>query len=157
MTESLNVLHLCLQILLAQNFQEMFLKVILDRREFVSEFVPLGKYDFSRMSTSTFYLLLPVTLGENDKIASIDWRTIKTCLSSPLFRAPGDVMDGKILSSGIRLASGYISISDVEDSLVYAPYKRTFYFITNVCRGRNAYSQYKESVALSYVDHLSKK
>lgn len=157
MTESLNVLHLCLQILLAQNFQEMFLKVILDRKEFVSEFVSLGKYDFSRMSTSTFYLFLPVTLGENDKIASIDWRTIKKCLSSPLFRAPGDVMDGKILSSGIRLASGYISISDVEDSLVYAPYKRTFYFITNVCRGRNAYSQYKESVALSYVDHLSKK
>ncbi|KAM5548130.1 dicer-like protein 4 [Rosa sericea] len=145
------------EILLAQNFQEMFLKLILDRSEFVSEFVPLGNYDFSRSSTSTFYLLLPVTLGENDKI-SIDWRIIKKCLSSPIFRGPGDAMDSKIISSGIRLASGYRSINEVEDSLVYVPYKNTFYFITDVTRERNAYSQYKEkSDGLTYVDHLSKK
>lgn len=146
-----------MQILLAQNFQEMFLKFILDRSEFVSEFVPLGKYEFSGSSSSTFYLLLPVTLGENDKI-SIDWRIIKKCLSSPVFRGPGHAMDSKITSSGIRLASGYTSISEVEDSIVYVSYKKSFYFITNVSRERNAYSLYKEDPEpLIYVDHLSKK
>ncbi|KAL6221580.1 hypothetical protein ACLB2K_004976 [Fragaria x ananassa] len=145
------------EILLAQNFQEMFLKFILDRSEFVSEFVPLGKYEFSGSSSSTFYLLLPVTLGENDKI-SIDWRIIKKCLSSPVFRGPGHAMDSKITSSGIRLASGYTSISEVEDSIVYVSYKKSFYFITNVSGERNAYSLYKEDPEpLMYVDHLSKK
>ncbi|XP_050382683.1 dicer-like protein 4 isoform X2 [Argentina anserina] len=145
------------EILLAQNFQEMFLKFILDRAEFVSEFVPLGKYDFSRSSSSTFYLLLPVFLGENDKI-SIDWGIIRKCLSSPVFSGPGGVIDSNIISMGIRLASGYRSISEVENSVVYVPYKKTFYFITNVCGERNAYSQYKENPdAITYVDHLSKK
>ncbi|KAH0970234.1 hypothetical protein GBA52_022390 [Prunus armeniaca] len=145
------------EILLAQNFQEMFLKLVLDRTEFVSEFVPLGKHDFSRSISSTFYLLLPVTLGNNYNIASIDWRTIKKCLSSPVFRAPGDALGRKSHRSDIRLASGYKSISDVKNSLVYAPYKSTFYFITDVVQERNAYSPYKDSGTLSYVDHLIKK
>lgn len=135
----------------------MFLKLVLDRTEFVSEFVPLGKHDFSRSSSSTFYLLLPVILGNNYKIASIDWRTIKKCLSSPVFRAPGDALGRKSHPSDIRLASGFKSISDVKNSLVYAPYKSTFYFITDVVQERNAYSPYKDSGTLSYVDHLIKK
>lgn len=143
--------------MLAQNFQEMFLKLVLDRTKFASEFVPLGKPDFSRSSSSTFYLLLPVNLDKEDKIAGIDWSTIRKCLSSPIFRAPGDSTHRKIHSSDIRLASGYRSISDVENSLVYVPHKSTFYFITGVVRERNAYSPYEDSGTLSYVDHLVKK
>lgn len=140
--------------MLAQNFQEMFLKLVLDRMEFVSDYVPLGRHDSS--SSSTFYLLLPVMLGNDDKIASIDWGTIRKCLSSPVFRAPGDATE-KVPSLDIRLASGYKSIRDIQNSLVYVPYKKSFYFITDVVREKNGYSQYKNSGTLTYVEHLIQK
>ncbi|XP_068345228.1 dicer-like protein 4 [Pyrus communis] len=142
------------EIVLAQNFQEMFLKLVLDRMKFVSDYVPLGRHD--RSSSSTFYLLLPVMLGNDDKIASIDWGTIRKCLSSPVFRAPGDATE-KVPSLDIRLASGYKSIRDIQNSLVYVPYKKSFYFITDVVREKNGYSQYKNSGTLTYVDHLIQK
>ncbi|KAL5078183.1 hypothetical protein RYX36_017167, partial [Vicia faba] len=59
------------EIKMAENFQEMFLKVILDRLEFVSKFVELSVESHTR--TSTFYFLLPVILKEY--AMNIDWKT----------------------------------------------------------------------------------
>ncbi|XP_077222093.1 endoribonuclease Dicer homolog 4-like [Tasmannia lanceolata] len=57
----------------AQNFQEMFLKIILDRSEFVSNFVPLGKKASSHLGSSTFYLLLPIWKHEHEDKMIVDW------------------------------------------------------------------------------------
>nr|XP_024928613.2 dicer-like protein 4 [Ziziphus jujuba var. spinosa] len=147
------------EIMLAQNFQEMFLKVILDRNEFVSEFVQLGNNDSRKASSLTFYLLLPVTFDDNENTMSIDWNVIRRCLSSPVFRSPVDALDENILPSDIQLelANGCKSRRDIENSLVYAPHKNLFFFITNVVFDKNGYSPYKDSGTLSYAEHLNKK
>lgn len=136
----------------AQQFQEMFLKVILDRSEFNSEFVPLGKDDYCESSSSTFYLLLPVIFHKN----SVDWKIIRRCLSSPVFGTPGGSVDRKSLPSHgpLQLHNGRSSESDVENSLVYATHKKWFYFVTNIVFEKNGYSPYKDSDSLSHVDHL---
>ena len=72
------------EIILAEKFQEMFLKIIFDREEFVSEFVSLRTNDFSKLSSSTFYLLLPVIFHDYENTLSIDWKIIRKCLSSPV-------------------------------------------------------------------------
>ncbi|KAH9654546.1 Dicer-like protein 4 [Citrus sinensis] len=140
------------EIMQAQQFQEMFLKVILDRSEFNSEFVPLGKDDYCESSSSTFYLLLPVIFHKN----SVDWKIIRRCLSSPVFGTPGGSVDRKSLPSHgpLQLHNGWSSESDVENSLVYATHKKWFYFVTNIVFEKNGYSPYKDSDSLSHVDHL---
>ncbi|KAF3452999.1 hypothetical protein FNV43_RR03432 [Rhamnella rubrinervis] len=147
------------EIMLVKNFQEMFLKVILDRREFVPEFVPLGQYDSSKASPSTFYLLLPVTFRDNENTMCIDWKVIRKCLSSPIFRSPRDAMDENIFPSDaqLQLANGCRRIRDIENSLVYARHKDVFFFITNVVFDKNGYSPYKDSGTLSYVEHLNER
>ena len=159
-----SVLSLCLdfsalQIKMAENFQEMFLKIILDRSEFVSEFVPLGKGAESHTSTSTFYLLLPVILQEYEKVMTVDWKTVMRCLSSPIFKQPADTVDQQFYPSDflLQLANGYRSIRDVENSLVYAAHKKLFYFVTNVIHGKNGYSPCKDSGTSSYVNDLIEK
>ena len=143
-----------LQIMLAQNFQEMYLKVILDRLEFVPEFVSLGKNDICKLSSLTFYMLLPVILHDTDNKITVDWKIIRRCLSSPVFRTPEDAMAKEKfpLDGHLLLANGCRSISDVKDSLVYAPHKRGFFFITDILHGKNGYSPHKETA--SYVQHL---
>lgn len=143
--------------MLAQNFQEMFLKVILDRKEFVSEFVQLGNIDSCKASSLTFYLLLPVTFHDDGSTLIIDWNVIRKCLSSPVFGSPVDALNKKILASDVQLANGCRSRKDVENSLVYAPHKKLFFFITNIVFDKNGYSLYKDSGTLSYAEHLNKK
>ncbi|GAU11988.1 hypothetical protein TSUD_196120 [Trifolium subterraneum] len=145
------------EIKMAENFQEMFLRVILDRLEFVSKFVKLGAE--SRTSTSTFYLLLPVILKEYDDVMKVDWETVKRCLCSPIFRHPEDTMDKKVtpLDNHLQLANGYRSVRDVENSLVYVPHKKFFYCITNIIYEKNGFSPYKDSDTSSYVDHFNDK
>ncbi|KAL9326120.1 hypothetical protein ACSQ67_006765 [Phaseolus vulgaris] len=75
------------EIKMAENFQEMFLKISLDRFEFVSEIVNLGTAAESHTSSSTFYLLLPVIFQEYNAM-KVDWKTVKRCLWSPIFRHP---------------------------------------------------------------------
>ncbi|KAK9269302.1 hypothetical protein L1049_001073 [Liquidambar formosana] len=142
------------QILQAQRFQEMFLKVILERSEFVPEFVPLGKSDIYQLNSSTFYLLLPVILHNCKNIVTVDWKIIRRCLSSPIFRTPTDAIHNGILPSDnyLQLANGFRSINDVVDSLVYAPYKKAFFFVSDVLDDKDGYSRYKEST--SHVEHL---
>ncbi|XP_020236092.1 dicer-like protein 4 isoform X2 [Cajanus cajan] len=146
------------EIKMAENFQEMFLKIILDRSEFVSEFVDLGKGGESLTSTSTFYLLLPVVL-QYENAMKVDWKTVKRCLCSPIFRHPADTMDKKVfpLDIHLQLANGYRSVRDVENSLVYAPHKKNFYFVTSINYEKNGFSPHKDSGTSSYVDYYIEK
>ncbi|KAJ1382389.1 Ribonuclease III domain [Sesbania bispinosa] len=144
------------EVKMAENFQEIFLKIILDRLEFASEFVDLAKVAETQTSTSTFYLLLPVILQEYDNIMKVDWKTVKRCLCSPIFRHPADTVDKKVfpLDIHLQLANGYRSVRDVENSLVYAPHKKLFYFVTNISYEKNGFSSYKDSGTSRYVDHF---
>ncbi|KAK4604657.1 hypothetical protein RGQ29_012930 [Quercus rubra] len=146
------------EIVLAQNFQEMYLKVILDRLKFVPESVSLGKSNTCESSSLTFYLLLPVILHDSDNKITVDWKIIRRCLSSPVFRTPEDATEKENFALGdhLLLANGYRSISEVTDSLVHAPsYKQGFFFITNIVDGKNGYSPHSETS--SYAEHLYKK
>lgn len=155
-TYFLTVPDLFLQITLAQNFQEMYLKIILDRTEFIPQFVPLGKNAICKSSSSTFYLLLPVILHDNESTITVDWEIVMRCLSSPVFRTSGDAMvkEHFPLDVDLQLINGCRSISDVENSLVYAPHRKEFFFISNIVHGKNGYSPYKESETSSYLEHL---
>ncbi|KAM3714268.1 hypothetical protein ACJW31_01G319400 [Castanea mollissima] len=146
------------EIVLAQNFQEMYLKVILDRSKFIPESVSLGKSNTCESSSLTFYLLLPVILHDSDNKITVDWKIIRRCLSSPVFRTPEDAMEKESFPLGdhLLLANGYRSISEVTDSLVYAPpYKQGFFFITNIVDGKNGHSPHSETS--SYAEHLYEK
>lgn len=144
--------------MLAQNFQEMYLKVILDRSKFVPESVTLGKSNTCGSSSLNFYLLLPVTLHDSDNKFTVDWKIIRRCLSSPVFRTAEDAMEKENFPLGdhLLLANGYRSISEVTDSLVHAPpYKQGFFFITNIVDGKNGHSPHSETS--SYAEHLYEK
>jgi endoribonuclease Dicer len=142
---------------MAENFQEMFLRVILDRLEFVSKFVELGAE--SRTNTSTFYLLLPVILKEYDDVMKVDWETVKRCLCSPIFRHPVDTLNKKVtpLDNHLQLANGYRSVRDVENSLVYVPHTKFFYCVTDIIYEKNGFSPYKDSNTSNYADHFNEK
>ncbi|KAK4265332.1 hypothetical protein QN277_026397 [Acacia crassicarpa] len=142
------------EIQMAQTFQEISLKIILDRSEFVHEFVPLGRADVLQTSTSTFYLLLPVIMKDSEKTMSVDWNTVKRCLSSPIFRLPEQTVTSKLFpcDGTLQLADGCRSVRDLENSLVYAPHKKLFYFITKIVYEKNGLSPYKDLGPSSYVD-----
>ncbi|XP_022888734.1 dicer-like protein 4 isoform X2 [Olea europaea var. sylvestris] len=134
------------EIALAEKFQQMFLKVILDRSEFIPEYVSLENHDVYESRSSTFYLMLPITQNENKKI-SVDWMTVKRCLSSPIFKYPGNSAEDKIcrLNDYLHLANGCKCKNDVVNSLVYVPCKETFFFIDDVVPEKDGYSLYNES------------
>lgn len=142
------------QLLQAQKFQEIFLKVMLERSELIPEFVALGKTEMYLSSSSTFYLLLPVNLHECKNAVAVDWNVVRRCLSSPIFRTPADAVHNGTFSldNHLQLATGPTSIHDVKDSLVYAPYKKAFFFISGIIDEKNGHSTYKGCTSL--VDHL---
>lgn len=144
------------EITYATNFQELFLKAILDRSEFVHEYVPLGK-DVLSKSCPTFYLLLPVIFHVSERRVTVDWEIIRRCLSSPVFKNPSNAVDKGILPSNdcLQLANGCSSIRDVENSLVYTPHQKKFYFITNVVPEKNGDSPCKGANTPSHKDHLT--
>lgn len=139
------------EIQLAEKFQRMFLKIILDRSEFISEFVSLEKKDFVD-SASKFYLLLPVNLFGHNKI-SVDWELVRRCLSSPIFGTSVCTSNNKMskFEEQLQLANGSKSVHDVANSLVYVPCKDAFFFISDVVKDKNAYSIYKDSK--NHVEH----
>ncbi|CAI9783088.1 unnamed protein product [Fraxinus pennsylvanica] len=134
------------EIALAEKFQRMFLKVILDRSEFIPEYVPLENHDIYQPSSSTFYLMLPIIQHEYNKI-SVDWSTVKRCLSSPIFRYPGNSGKDEIcqLNDYLHLANGQKSKNDVMNSLVYVPRSNKFFFISDIVPKKDGYSSYNES------------
>ncbi|KAJ6406905.1 hypothetical protein OIU84_010423 [Salix udensis] len=143
------------EITYAKNFQEMFLKAILDRSEFVHEYVPLGKNALSK-SCPTFYLLLPVIFHVSERRVTVDWKIIRRCLFSPIFKNPANAVDMGILPSDdfLHLANGRCSIRDVENSLVYTPHQKKFYFIDSIVPEKNGNSPCKGSNNLTHKDHL---
>ncbi|KAE8724485.1 Dicer-like protein 4 [Hibiscus syriacus] len=144
------------EIMEALHFQEMFLKVILDRSKLLSEFVPLGNNDFLSSSSSTFYLLLPVILSNCENKVTVDWGSVQRCLSSPLFKTPVEAAKNENFSSDVclQLVNGCRSIRDIENSLVYATHKVAFYFITNIVSEKNGYSPYRDSGTVNHVENL---
>lgn len=137
-------------------FQQMFLKIILDRYKFVSEYVSLEKDDVCNLSSSTFYLLLPLDMRKYDSI-SVDWALIKRCLASPIFKHPCHDVGNQISQSSkyLHLANGHFSLDDVVDSLVYVPCNNIFFFVSAVYREMNGYSLHSGSK--NHVQHYKEK
>ncbi|XP_042491944.1 endoribonuclease Dicer homolog 4 [Macadamia integrifolia] len=133
------------EILLAENFQEMFLRIILDRTDFMSDFVPLGKNEKSQSRSLTFYLLLPVREHEHEDTMTIDWNIVRKCLSSPVFKLPSIAAEKGVLpvNQTLKLASGPADIADILNSLVFIPHKKSFFFIDGILPEINGYSPTK--------------
>ncbi|KAJ4883537.1 Dicer-like protein 4 [Raphanus sativus] len=144
------------EIRLAELFQEVALKMIFERRELIKEFVPLGLQDSFITSKSTFYLLLPINLDDSESVLSVDWATIRSCLSSPIFKAPsGSVEDmDPPVGSNLNLANGCWSIDDVKNSVVFATHKKQFYFVTDICHGRNGFSAIRKSITETHLESI---
>ncbi|KAL3623963.1 endoribonuclease Dicer [Castilleja foliolosa] len=142
------------EIAAAEMFQQLFLKIILDRHELIPDYVVLENNDVYESSSSTFYLLLPVILHEHGKI-SVDWTLIRRCLSSPIFEHPGVGLSDETsqLTNHLHLANGCKSVHDVVHSLVYVPCKNTFFFISGIFPGKSGHSLYDDSK--SHVEHYA--
>lgn len=140
----------------AEKFQRMFLKVILDRSEYIPEVVSLEKNVISNPISSTSYLLLPVLLNEHSNV-SVDWKLVRKCLSSSIFGAPNCVRDDGIsqVKRPLHLANGIKSTEEVVNSLVYVQCKDTFYFVSDIVSCKNAYSFIKDSK--NHLDHYIQK
>ncbi|XP_009418500.3 endoribonuclease Dicer homolog 4 isoform X1 [Musa acuminata AAA Group] len=143
------------EIMLAQNFQEMFLKIILDRSEFYSDLVPLGKCNASQDCSSKSYLLLPVIeqLYEGQKM--IDWTTVRCCLTSPAFIDVSAKFekDPCRTSEKLQLINGSVNKTDVVNSLVFTPHNNLFFFVDGILYETNANSCYKGTKCESYAEY----
>ncbi|GAB4832726.1 endoribonuclease Dicer [Ancistrocladus abbreviatus] len=143
------------EILLAQKFQEMFLKIILDRSEFVASFVPLENSEVSDSKSSSFYLLLPVIWNQYKSTMVVDWKLIRRCLSSPIFSDSTDVVGSQIPGDELlQLADGPARMNDIVNSLVYAVNKKSFFFVSQILPGKNGYSSIDDST--SHVEYWRK-
>ncbi|XP_068649428.1 endoribonuclease Dicer homolog 4-like isoform X2 [Aristolochia californica] len=143
----------------AENFQEMWLKIILDREELFSDFISLGKNSSVHCSWSTFYLLLPLTKNAEGKIG-VDWVTVKGCLSSPVFRlsADDDTTHNRVSHEiqTLKFLNGVVNMSDVSDSIVVTPHNRLVFCVVDILSEINGYSLLKKSNSTTYIDHFKK-
>ncbi|KQJ83511.1 hypothetical protein BRADI_5g15337v3 [Brachypodium distachyon] len=139
------------QMILARNFQEMFLKILLDRSEFTSSDVILCNDDTLEIS-STFYLLLPIKQKCCGDIFVIDWPTVVRCLSSPVFRDPVDVSvhGSYIPNESLRLLDEVYSRTDVVGSLIFVPHNNTFFIIDVILDKLNGRSEFNGA---TYEEH----
>ncbi|XP_074579672.1 endoribonuclease Dicer homolog 4 isoform X2 [Curcuma longa] len=139
------------EIVLAQQFQEMFLKIILDRSEYSLNFVPLGILNETHDVSSNSYLLLPIT-EQIYMEKKIDWRTIRQCLSSQTFTNRTSAFDKVSYCNDdtLQLLNGSVNKSDVVNSLVFTPHKNLFFFIDGIYYGINGNSRCKNT---SYAEH----
>ncbi|CAE6112025.1 unnamed protein product [Arabidopsis arenosa] len=146
------------EIRLAELFQEVALKVLFERGELIPEFVPLELQNSSRTSKSTFYLLLPISLHDAESVISVDWATIRSCLSSPIFKTPSVLVEDIVPPTGshLKLANGCWNIDDVKNSLVFMTHNKQFYFVADICYGRNGFSPVKESSTKSHMESIYK-
>ncbi|XP_023636190.1 dicer-like protein 4 isoform X3 [Capsella rubella] len=146
------------EIRLAELFQEVALKVLFERQELIPEFVPLELQYSSRTCKSTFYLLLPISLQDAESHISVDWVTINRCLSSPIFKTPSVLVENIVPPTGshLKLANGCWNIDDVKNSLVFTTHNKQFYFVADICHGRNGFSPVKESSTRSHVESTYK-
>ncbi|XP_006653591.1 endoribonuclease Dicer homolog 4 [Oryza brachyantha] len=143
------------KMMLAQKFQEMFLKILLDRSEFTSSHVILGN-DVTLEINSTFYLLLPIKQKCYGDKFMIDWPAVERCLSSPIFKAPKDVSvhDSYSPNKSLRLLDGICSKTDVVGSVVFSPHNNIFFFVDAILDEINARSEYKDA---TYAEHFKER
>ncbi|KAL9273262.1 Dicer-like protein, partial [Drosera capensis] len=142
------------EIALAQNFQEMFLKLVLNRTDFTASVVTLGKDRMCRSKSGTVYLLLPVIWNQYKSMIVVDWNVIRRCLSSSIFSSSTDVMGRQFPhDEQLQLVDGPCRTNDIVNSLVYVAHKSSFFFVTQVLPGKNGYSSFDNS--RSHVEHLS--
>ncbi|PIA45697.1 hypothetical protein AQUCO_01600137v1 [Aquilegia coerulea] len=139
----------------AKMFQELYLKIILDRKEFFADFVPLGKKDLIQPKPSTSYLLLPVRQNKHEPKLAVDWELIKRCLSSPVFGAQKIALDSG--GKPIILADGPANTSDVVNSLIFTPHNKLFFFVDGILSGIDASSPFTDNSSANYVDHYAQK
>ncbi|KVH93716.1 Dicer double-stranded RNA-binding fold, partial [Cynara cardunculus var. scolymus] len=127
---------------------------IIDKSEFVKDFVQLGKDDVSS-PISTFYLLLPVIVNKYRGSMTVDWKLITKCLSSPIFRTPKDNTCDRTshMNNCLYLSNGPTKIDDILNSLVYVPCKDTFYFVSGLFPEKDAFSLFKEET--NYANHFA--
>ncbi|KAG2573270.1 endoribonuclease Dicer homolog 4 isoform X3 [Panicum virgatum] len=130
------------EMMLARNFQEMCLKVLLDRSEFTSSYVMLGN-DAALQMGSTFYLLLPIKQKFYGDKFMIDWPAVKRCLSSPVFQDPRDLSlhDSYFPNESLKLLDGTYSKADVIGSLIFSPHNNLFFFVDVILDEVNAKSE----------------
>ncbi|KAJ9557988.1 hypothetical protein OSB04_012602 [Centaurea solstitialis] len=142
------------EIMLAERFQEMWLKAIIDKSEFAMDFVQLGKDDVSS-PISTFYLLLPVSVDRYRGTMTVDWKLITKCLSSPIFKTPEANTSHQTSHTNnyLHLSNGPTKIDDIMNSLVYVPCKDTFYFVSGLLHNLDAFNVFKDDT--NYVDHFA--
>lgn len=154
---NLSNLIMFMQIRLAELFQEVALKVLFERRELIPESVPLGLQDSSRTSKSTFYLLLPICLHDAKSVISVDWVTIRSCLSSPIFKTPSVLVEDIVPPTGshLKLANGCWNIDDVKNSLVFTTHNKQFYFVADICHGRNGFGPTNKSSTKSHMESIA--
>uniref|UniRef100_A0A7N0UF06 Dicer-like protein 4 n=1 Tax=Kalanchoe fedtschenkoi TaxID=63787 RepID=A0A7N0UF06_KALFE len=143
------------KLLQAHNFQEMYFKVILERSEFFSEYVPLGKSFKTQSGVLASYLLLPVLNQSGNHTLTVDWPAILRCLSSPIFKAPLDVNGVVAPGTNLKLFNCVASLYDIKDSLVFVPYKSAFFFVSDILHDKNGWSPYKGPINI--VEHFSQK
>ncbi|XP_062184952.1 endoribonuclease Dicer homolog 4 isoform X3 [Phragmites australis] len=145
------------EMMLTHNFQEMYLKILLDRSEFTSSYVMLGN-DAALQINSTFYLLLPIKQKFYGDKFMIDWPTVKRCLSSPLFQDPTDLSPNDSYSPNepLKLLDGTYSKADVIGSLVFTPHNNLFFFVDVIKDEVNAKSKFKFNGA-TYEEHFKER
>ncbi|GJN27074.1 hypothetical protein PR202_gb15060 [Eleusine coracana subsp. coracana] len=141
--------------MLAHNFQEMFLKVLLDRSEFTSSFVLL-KSDAALQISSTFYLLLPIKKKFNGDKFMIDWSTVKRCLASPVFQHSMGLSphDTYLPNESLKLLDGTYHKADVTGSLVFTPHNDLFFFVDVIMDEINAKSEFNGA---TYEEHFKER
>ncbi|KAK9098409.1 hypothetical protein Syun_025454 [Stephania yunnanensis] len=144
------------EIIQAQNFQELCLKIILDRSIFFSDFVSLGESDTSQ-SLSTFYLLLPMRETNHENKLGVDWNIIRRCLSSPVFHRGVDSRDHSPIhgSSSLILESGLVNTWDILNCLVFTPHNKLFFFVVDILHGMNSESAFPDHKRVNYAEHYS--
>ncbi|MCL7029021.1 hypothetical protein MKW94_016083 [Papaver nudicaule] len=149
------------EVVQAENFQEMFLKIILDRSDFFSDFVPLGMNDIRQGSPSSLYLLLPLKQSEHENRLLIDWDIIKTCLSSAVFRSPKvscDSFESPVPPcESLEFANGSVSRSDILNTLVFTPHNKLFFFVDGILDGIDAESPFTSEHHSSYIEYYIQK
>ncbi|XP_051131155.1 dicer-like protein 4 isoform X2 [Andrographis paniculata] len=139
----------------AEKFQRMFLKIILDRHEFIPQHVSLEEDDIIESGSLTRYLLLPVFEHENQ--FSVDWALVQKLLSSPIFKCPKTDIGNEAshLNNPLHLADGSWSFDNILNSLVYVPGKDTFFFISDILPDKNGHSLYDGSK--THIEHYAER
>ncbi|KAK3144295.1 hypothetical protein QOZ80_4AG0311150 [Eleusine coracana subsp. coracana] len=143
------------EMMLAHHFQEMFLKVLLDRSEFTSSYVML-KSDAALQISSTFYLLLPIKQKFYGDKFMIDWPTVKRCLASPVFQRSMGLSphDTYLPNESLKLLDGTYHKANVTGSLVFTPHNDLFFFVDVILDEINAKSEFNGA---TYEEHFKER